>query len=305
MQLSIGVVVALLFLSGLLISQVRFCMVNAVARAGQGQWDIAQAIALICLSISAVLMALEAAQGRVPHQLAPDWQVAAGGLLFGIAAAWNRGCFIGSSLQLAAGDLRVLLTMGGWVLGFLIAGKPMALSALAGMSQRTAVALAGCLILLGLMQLANRQDSPEPPLTPRDRVAWPASLACGALLALVDNDLWRWDPSSLALAVANHLRGQTTAPLLGLMLLAGMATESLLRRRTQITLPRLGDLVRLPLGMAMAAGAVLAMGGNDSQLLRYLPGGSPHGLVAVATMVAGIVIGLRSTRWRTPQRPGA
>ena len=58
-------------------------------------------------------------------------------------------------------------------------------------------------------------------------------------------------------------------------------------------MPLTADLVRLPFVMAMAAGAVLAMGGNDTQLLRYLPGGSPHGWIAVPAMVAGIVASLR------------
>jgi hypothetical protein len=42
----------------------------------------------------------------------------------------------------------------------------------------------------------------------------------------------------------------------------------------------------------MAMGAVLAMGGNDSQLLRYLPNGSPQAWLAVPTMLIGIAVGL-------------
>lgn len=298
MQLPVGVVVALLFVAGLLLSRIHFCMVAAVARASDGHWDTACAITLISIGISAVLLMLELA-GSVPRQSALDWTVVAGGVLFGIAAAWNRGCFVGTSIQLAGGDLRALLTLVGWVLGYGVAGSPMALAALPGQPQRTAVALLVLIVLLALSRLAGRPAVPQPGSPAVAGVAWRASLACGAMLALIDNDLWRWDPSSLAralaqpLALAESLQRRDPVPLLGLVLLAGMAAEALVQRRSRITVPRAADLVRLPYGMAMAAGALLAMGGNDSQLLRFLPGGSPHGWLAVPAMLAGILFGLR------------
>jgi hypothetical protein len=292
------VVVLLLFVAGLLLRRIHFCMVAAVARSSHGDWDAARAIALIGIGISAVLLALEAS-GSVPRQLAPAWPVVGGGVLFGVAAAWNRGCFVGTSIQLAGGDLRALLTLVGWVLGYSVAGSPMALAALPGQPQRTAAALVVLLLLLALTGLAERPSVPPPGSPGVEGVAWRASIACGAMLALIDNDLWRWDPSSLARALAQpqvlveSLQRRDPVPLLSLVLLAGMAAEALVQRRCRITLPCPADLVRLPYGMAMAAGALLAMGGNDSQLLRFLPGGSPHAWVAVPAMVAGILIGLR------------
>lgn len=299
MQLPLGVVVGLLFVAGLLLSRIHFCMVAAVAKASHGDWATARSIALISFGVSAVLLALAAASGSVPRQLALDWPVVAGGVSFGVVAAWNRGCFVGTSIQLAGGDVRALLSMVGWVLGFLIAGSPMALPVLPGQLQRTALALVALLVLLCLLWLAARPAAQPSGSPAGDGVAWRASIACGAMLALIDNDLWRWDPSSLAralaqpLALVDSLQHQDPAPLLGLVLLAGMAGEALVRRRFQLTLPQLHDLVRIPYGMAMAAGAVLAMGGNDTQLLRFMPGGSPHGWVVVPAMVAGILIGMR------------
>jgi uncharacterized membrane protein YedE/YeeE len=118
------------------------------------------------------------------------------------------------------------------------------------------------------------------------------------MLALLDNDLWKWDPSSLAKAFAHPLvlwqawqQGQGQV-VFGLLLLAGMFVDGLLQKRLHWLIPNWRDWPRIAYGMMMAMGAALAMGGNDSQLLRYLPNGSPHAWLAVPAMLIGIVGGL-------------
>lgn len=300
MQLPFGLVLLLLFASGLLLSRIHFCLVAAVAMAHHGHWGLARAVALISLGISAVLLALALFSGRLPLQLAADGRVLLGGLLFGLAAAWNRGCFVGTSIQLAGGDLRALLSVGGWVLGFLAIGSPTELLALPPQPLRLVLALLALLLAgVGLARWAGAGAAARGAAPGGSGVCWRASIACGVMLGLVDNDLWRWDPSSLArtlahpLALADSWQRRDPAPLLPLVLLAGMAANSLWQRSGRLAWPGRHDLLRLPYGMAMAAGAALAMGGNDTQLLRYLPGGSPHGWIAVPAMVAGIVAGLR------------
>lgn len=302
MQLPVGWVVALLFASGLLLSRIQFCLVAAVAKARKGHWDSAQAITLISLGIGVVLVGLLLVAHRLPRQLAPDWGVLAGALLFGVAAAFNRGCFIGTSIQLAGGDLSALYSVMGWVLGFLIVGSSASVAPLPSQPLRTLMTLAVLALLLGLSLLTTYGPSvvripPRPPSG--SGVQWRASIACGAMLGLIDNDLWRWDPSSLAqgfagrLALLNGWQHPAMGKPLGLLLIAGMACDALMQGRWRLVLPSRGDLSRLPSGMAMAAGASLAMGGNDSELLRYLPSGSPHSWVALPAMVLGVLLCLR------------
>ncbi len=54
-------------------------------------------------------------------------------------------------------------------------------------------------------------------------------------------------------------------------LLLSMAVDTALQGQFHWPLPHWRQGHRLPMGVAMA------MGGNDSQILRYLPGGWPYG----------------------------
>jgi hypothetical protein len=282
MQLPLALVVALLLASGLLLSRIRFCMVAAVAEAVKGDWGACRCIATIALAISAVLLLLGVADGHAPMQLNPNWRVPLGGLLFGIAAAWNRGCFIGTTIQLSGGNLNALLPITGWVVGFRLLQPPRLMPLPDASPWRTGIALVALVALM--LWLIQRQRTNQ-----GDKVDWHASFACGLMLGLLDNDRWGWSPSTLASSVA-HI-GAVGSSWLGLVMLLGMAVESALQGRFHWRLPDWRQWGRLPMGIAMAIGASLAMGGNDSQILRYLPGGSPHGWLAVPTMAIGVLLG--------------
>lgn len=296
MELPVCAALILLFSSGLLLSRIRFCMVASVALALRGQWTDAKAILLISSIITLVLTLLHGLEHRPLVQYEVTLRVLLGGLLFGITAAWNRGCFVGTSIQLMTGDLRGLLSVAGWILGFRLLGMPMELAVLPTSTWRGLISLVAMGSLLVLLLSNGRRaeaiDNQEKP------VKWGASLACGVMLALLDNDLWKWDPSSLAKAFAHPMglwqawqQGQGQV-VFGLMLLAGMFVDGLLQKRLRWLIPSWCDWPRIAYGMTMAIGAVLAMGGNDSQLLRYLPSGSPHGWLAVSAMLLGIAGGL-------------
>ncbi len=79
--------------------------------------------------------------------------------------------------------------------------------------------------------------------------------------------------------------------MLGLVLLLGMALNARLEQRFNLRPLRLQQWRRLPCGIAMAFGATLAMGGNDAQILRYLPGGSPHSWLVLPAMAMGVLLG--------------
>jgi hypothetical protein len=258
--------------------------------------DNAKAILLISSVITLVLTLLHGLEHRPLVQYAATFRVVLGGLLFGITAAWNRGCFVGTSIQLMTGDLRGLLSVAGWILGFRLLGMPMELAVIPTSIWRGIISLValGSLLVLVLSngRRAEAVDNQEKP------VKWRASLACGVMLALLDNDLWNWDPSSLAKAFAHPLglwqawqQGQGQV-VFGLMMLVGMFIDGLLQKRLCLVIASWSDWPRIAYGVTMAMGAVLAMGGNDSQLLRFLPNGSPHAWLAIPAMLIGIAGGL-------------
>lgn len=268
-------------------------MVRTVRRAQLGDWADAKLLLIIALMISLVLIGAGWLGLHPLLQLDPGWRVLAGGLIFGVAAAWNQGCFVGTSIQLMAGDLRAALSVLGWVVGFRLLGLPAPLQALPSSGGRGVLSAALLLVLLLTLGLRPRFQNPNPAAI-QAPLNWRAALVCGVMLGVLDNDLWRWDPSSLARALAHPATlAMTGHGLFGLMLLVGMAADAQLQHRFSLTLPRCRDLPRVAYGGAMAIGAALAMGGNDSQLLRYLPSGSPHSWLAVPVMVVGILVGLK------------
>ena len=58
------------------------------------------------------------------------------------------------------------------------------------------------LLLLAFTRLAVHPAGSQPGSPAGEGVAWRASIAFGAILTLIDNDLWHWDPSSLTRALA-------------------------------------------------------------------------------------------------------
>lgn len=105
---------------GFLLSRVGFCMVAAVGKATEGDWSGVKIIASISLAISAGLLCLGVLSGRPTMQLLGSGLVLLGGLVFGMSAAWNRGCFIGTTVQLSGGNLGALWSVAGWIAGFRI-----------------------------------------------------------------------------------------------------------------------------------------------------------------------------------------
>ena len=68
------------------------------------------------------------------------------------------------------------------------------------------------------------------------RVDWRSSILCGVMLGVLDNDLWKWDPSAVARALSHPMalaeawaQGQGHV-VFGLMLLVGMFADALIQR---------------------------------------------------------------------------
>jgi hypothetical protein len=281
MELPVAVVVVFLLVSGLLLSRVRFCMVAAVIKASEGDWSGAKVITSICLVISGGLIALGVLSGRPTMQLQGGGSILFGGLLFGLAAVWNRGCFIGTTLQLSDGDLSALFAMAGWIAGFRILASTSDPTDLGSALWRQSIAFVLLSGLICCVSVKKHHDSTNP-------IQWRSSMGCGLMMAMLDNDHWAWAPSALASTLAHPISGAT--PWAGLLLITGMVIGSVYSGRFAVRLPRWSDCWRFPWGIGMAMGAALAGGGNDSQMLRFLPGGSPHAWLAVPAMVSGALV---------------
>lgn len=201
--------------------------------------------------------------------VALQWGAVAGGVLFGLGAATNGACSVSTATRLASGDLRMVLTMMGWLLGWVL--------------------LDG----LGL-RLENRALRPVGPW-----IAWPVLatlLIAAALVYRRQRRYWRmwngimligiligalflvqplWSPSyfvqDLGLAIVHNnsiqLPGLDRIGLL-LFMLAGMAIGAWRYHRFHWVIPGFRAAgSHLTSGTLMGIGAALALGGNDFQLL--------------------------------------
>lgn len=306
--MSVPLVLALIAipLVGAALALSQFCMVRAVLGVQAGELSAARCVLAISLAIAFTLQLLAVARGgeRLPA-FDPQLPVLLGGLLFGIAARANGGCFVGTTNELCRGQGRRLWTMAGWVLGFALLQWP----PLPHHGERPLELLLVLLGLAALLLLLQRQArSRQQIFTPnaalpglRGGRAWALMLACGILMGLLHHSALVWDPSALARALGRALVGEPlpAAAAAALLLPLGMTLIHLWRGQIQMQAPRLADLPLLLWGTLMGLGAVWGMGANDTYLFRSLPLGSFHAAVGLAAMSAGILLPLR---WQAPAR---
>lgn len=101
----IALIAAAIVLVGMALALSQFCMVRAVLSVKQGLVSPARCVLAISLAIGLCLQLLALLQGgeiRPTYALAP--RVLLGGLLFGIAARRNGGCYIGTVQSSARGS---------------------------------------------------------------------------------------------------------------------------------------------------------------------------------------------------------
>lgn len=295
---------------GMALAISQFCMVRAVLGVRAGDLAPARCVLAISLAIALSLQLLAVAHGgETMPTYSPQLPVLLGGLLFGIAARANGGCFVGSTNELCRGQGRRLLTVAGWVLGFALLRRPPLPSHGQRPVELALVLIALVLLLLTLERRARWRRQPfEPnPAVPglRGRRAWGLMLSCGVLMGLLHHTGLPWDPSSLARALGRALVGEplpASTPA-ALLLLLGMALVQRWRGPIQLQGVRWADLPLLFWGTVMALGAVWGMGANDGYLFRSLPIGSLHAAAGLAAMTAGILLPLRWPRWMLSAGP--
>ena len=213
-----------------------------------------------------------------------------GGLLFGLGAAFNGGCGVSTISKLARGQLAMLATIVGWLVGWLLLATYMPAHQLVHMQIPVRWHYGALFVLsLAIAAFVSR-------LHKANRTIWISMLFIGFMASIAFLYEPRWTPSgllkdvSLALWQGDQVRwpSRERFMLIG-ALIAGMTSAALWSGSFKLALVSWRGFVRhLLAGLLMGIGAAIANGGNDSQLLLSLPALSPAGVVTVISMVVGI-----------------
>ena len=217
-----------------------------------------------------------------PHQsYAVTLAAIGGGFLFGVGAAVNGGCAFSTLGQLANGNLWMLTTLFGFCMG--VAGLSFMARIIEPSQNLTPLLL----------------KAPKPLIIVLLALLWHYRLSTAALLLgscggvlYVLHDAWTYT-NVLKQEVQSlwHLNEQpgTIKLLFFLALLCGMILSAWQRGSLRLRWRRIQAWPRHLMGGAlMGAGAVLIPGGNDTLILKSLPGMSPHAIPAFAALLFGI-----------------
>ncbi len=238
---------------------------------------------------------------------APVLLAATGGYVFGVGAAINGGCSLSTLQRLADGELAMLVTLAGVVLGLLLWAKLETLGIPTALARTTSpwqgMGLLPTILLVALwlwaLQEAVRLWRRAQPVGWFDRLWAPKYRlsSAAALLGIVSGVLYMLQGSwtytyLLRMQVASAL-GMTPAmagkAMLAIALLGGMSASSVQRRSFVLRLPRSGEVFACLFGgTLMGLGAALLPGGNDTLLLTGLPSLSVFALASYAALLAGI-----------------
>ncbi|MCL9777254.1 YeeE/YedE thiosulfate transporter family protein [Vibrio methylphosphonaticus] len=289
---------SLLFIAiiGFLAQTTGLCMVRGVKEATNGKPIF---LISILLSGAFVWLAIGAAYllGQ-PVRLAsyyPTLLSAVGGLIFGLGAAFNGGCGVSTMSRFARGQVMMAATMLGWLVSWLLFAEWLSDDLGKGyvIPPMLHMAILMSLSVL-LLVVAFKSDT-------QGRTLWLSMLGIGLMAGLVFIYEPHWTPSgllkSMGLSVWNG--HDDTWPraerfYLFFCLVLGMVVAALVTKSFNVELASLTRLFKHFLaGTLMGVGAVMASGGNDSQLLVALPALSLAGLVATLCIVMGIFMGLK------------
>jgi toxin CptA len=289
---------------GAALSRVSLCAVAGMQQAVTARNYAGLERLLIATSgagVSLLLLAgLRPDQVWLPHDAHFHPGIIAGGLLLGLGAMVNGGCYLGSVLYLGTGNLNFLFTLVGIGLGLRAATAWSPLATVATPSLSMAM---GPLWLLGLGLFALIIAL----LMYHQRIKgqWLALLA-GLLAGLVYARQPGWSYGSTLEALAQGRLGlaQWRGELSALSLFVGAIGGAVLAGQFQLRrLDALRALRCLCGGAIMGYGAALIPGGNDSLLLWAIPGLTLYGALAFGLMLITIALGFVISEYALRRRP--
>jgi len=289
------IVLILVFVIGVLSQSIGLCMVRGVNEFKSGKPEFL--VAILLSGVLAWVAIIFSSYVGTPtnfksHEL--DIWFAVGGGLFGLGAAFNQGCGVSTLSKLSRGDVNMLFTIAGWLIGWLALSfwnPAITYNEFSNSHELFFLILVGLTIILLIWALAGGKNR---------RTLWLTMMSIGLIGGFVFLYDPKWPPSGLLHKVSHAIVNpdQTLWPpiesyLLFLSLLMGMFVAAWHTQRFLLVLSSWRELlVHLSAGCLMGVGASLALGGNDTQLLLALPTFSPAGGVAIVGMLIGIWAGL-------------
>jgi toxin CptA len=247
-----------------------------------------------------LLAALRPDQVWLPHDAQFHLGIVVGGLLLGLGAMVNGGCYLGSVLYLGTGNLNFLFTLAGIGLGLRAAASWAPLPAIATPGLKMVMGASwlaglGMFALIIAVLLYHRRFTGQ----------WLALLA-GLLAGLVyaRSPGWSYGSTLEALAHGRLDLGQWRGELYALSLFAGAIGAAALGGQFRLQRLMPWRVLRCLCGGAILGyGAALIPGGNDSLLLWAIPGLTLYGALAFGLMLGAIGLGFALAERRRRQRP--
>ena len=293
-MLFVSVFICVCFL-GYLAQTTGLCMVRGVNRWKSGDREFL--LAILCSGVLAWVAGLFSYLTDIPLNFRvyaiSGWFIF-GGVVFGLGAALNKGCGVSTLGRLTRGDSRMVMTIIGWLLGWII------LSSWSPKVELFESPLSGNINYL-LLILGTIAISVWAFLGDRKRQKlWFSMMGIGLLAGFVYLYQPKWPPSGLLRQLSQALMsdGVNDYPsldqyILFVALLLGMFIAAWHMKKFLFVRSNIKQwLENLFAGTLMGIGASSAMGGNSVQLLMSLPTFSPAGFGAIAGILSGIWIGL-------------
>ncbi|WP_064791371.1 YeeE/YedE thiosulfate transporter family protein [Shewanella woodyi] len=279
---------------GYLAQSIGLCMVRGVNQAADGK-----PMFLLAILFSGVLSWISILVGYYFDIQTPFisyefslWALF-GGFLFGFGAAVNNGCGVSTISRLARGHLAMLLTVGGWLAGWVLLTKlapdiNLVIFNLSPIWHNSMLALLSVMILFLLFSMSSY-----------NRKVWVSMLLIGLMASIVFLTEQHWTPSALLKDISQSVWSEgkglwptTERFILIAALVTGMLVAALKARTFQLLPVNSSQCMKhLSAGVLMGVGAAIASGGNDTQLLLALPSFSPAGVSTVFSMLVGIYLG--------------
>lgn len=335
---AIGIValasVLLVALVGFAAHRASLCTVRAVAEimTSGTAWMLSSfaKAALWTIAVSGIILLATPTSAAPLRETLPHTLALVGGFVFGVGAAVNGGCSLSTLQRLADGELSMLGTLAGFIVGVLAwTGLDHRLSLTTLTMQASfwspqsiwAVPLLIMLWLWGGREIIRLWRSSGLAQIRPGLAALPQRLSApvyrlssaAAILGIAGGVLYTlqgaWTYTNFLRAEAASWLGTASAftalhGILLVALLAGMILSSLQRRSFALHLDwRAFAGRRFAGGLLMGVGGAVIPGGNDTLILAAIPTLSPWALVTYVALLAGVATSLLMMRTRMGTLP--